>query len=649
MALGFAGTAFFFIVSFLEGLYSDLLYISGFAVIFIGFYLLGRFKERPIKWPAIAILNIIAAFAWLFNGGIQGVYVVIYLSMMLCFLIILPRTEHMILYILSAITTILLFVAEYFFPQLVQYNDLSSNVIYIDYAITYFTMMTTMFMMFSVFKSNYENERYSNQMQKEKLANLSIQKDNFYINLSHELKTPLTLISNYLDSYINKNGTQKELEIMSANLNKLQRDVINLLDTEKLQRGIVLYNHDCITDISGAVNEVLTMFSEYALKKEIKIESNIEEGLYVKADPSAIDRIINNLLDNAIKYTRQKGIILVRLIQVNGKMLILVKDNGFGIPQHDQPHIFEPYYQAYNIKENKQGIGMGLFIIKSIVEELQGSISFKSVENIGTEFIVTLPVYAAGKDDKIITPSITTKRKTPESHIIAISEPIHDHGRPTILLIDDVPDMLEFLNNELSLDYNTYCASSGNEALQKLKTVPKPDIIISDVMMDEMDGIELFDRIRNNPEFQHIPVIFLTARTKENDKMLALERGAFDYIYKPFRLPELKSKIQTVVGYTTKQRNHIVKNMVESLQAQMPYTNITESKPIQKTLLDLMQKHNITPREQDVLQLIKQGKTYEDIGKELHISDKTVIRHVQNMFEKTGVHTKIDLINVLFA
>ena len=173
-----------------------------------------------------------------------------------------------------------------------------------------------------------------------------------FINLVHETKTPLTLIKNYLDEFINKHGSAEELDIIKSGIDKLTADVINLFDIERFSKGIDVYRHNKISDFSEILNNSLPLFEYYCSKQDISLQTFIGEDLFVKADPNAINRIVNNIIENAIKFTDADGKITISLSNENDKILFSVQDNGIGIPHSLHKKIFEPYYQIGN-KEYK--------------------------------------------------------------------------------------------------------------------------------------------------------------------------------------------------------------------------------------------------------------------------------------------------------
>ncbi|MBN1696207.1 MAG: response regulator [Spirochaetales bacterium] len=375
----------------------------------------------------------------------------------------------------------------------------------------------------------------------------SRQKTIFFVNLAHEIKTPLTLIINYLDRHIQKTGMTDELRVIRQNLDILKRDIINFLDSEKLVQGQIFYNHEQIINLSEMVTQKGKLFQEIASKKRISMLVSVEPSLHIKADPAAIDRVVNNLLDNAIKYTNETGTIEMHLKKNNGLHLI-IKDNGRGIPEDRIHSIFEPFNQISGNNRNIHGIGMGLYIVKKILAAIDARIHVESRENCGTVFTILFYEHCLRMNDSVEKKIEYTLPVDTSSHLKPRQSEKRE-GAPVILIVEDNADLLFFIHSRLSEHYNVIIARDGNEAFEKLSNNPKPDLIISDIMMDKMDGYEFHDACAQHPLFRDVPFIFLTARSSLDEKIKAYSSGAVDYITKPFYIDELEFKIKALLRY----------------------------------------------------------------------------------------------------
>ncbi|MCG8571264.1 MAG: ATP-binding protein [Spirochaetes bacterium] len=385
-----------------------------------------------------------------------------------------------------------------------------------------------------------------------KLETAEKEKTNFFINLSHEMKTPLTVISNYLDD-MPELENNSDLKIIKHNIEKLKQDMINFFDILKMERGQKLYNDIQIINFSDFLNNKINFFMKFALKDHIKITHNIETGLYLETPISLIDRIFNNLIHNAIKFNKKNGFIDIITEKKENQIIIHIKDTGCGIDRVHINNIFKPYYQISHIKKNIEGIGMGLAIVKKCVVSLKGTITVESVVNEYTDFEIKLPLHTLANDDYVAD---ITKNRESSGYLEIRAEKIRDRDpgtnerkKNTILVVEDNKDLLNLIERHLLKKYNVFICHNGTEALNILKENQCPDLIISDIMMDKMDGFELLSNIHKNMNWCRIPFIFISARTDDESKIAGIQKGAIDYIYKPFTLSELFIKIDSLLRY----------------------------------------------------------------------------------------------------
>lgn len=373
----------------------------------------------------------------------------------------------------------------------------------------------------------------------------------------------------------------------------------------------------------------------------------MDKGLYIKADPLSVNRIINNLVENAIKFSQENGAVVVALRKEGGQILFSVKDQGPGIPVKMQAKVFEPYYQISGQKTNAQGMGLGLPIVKKVVEDLGGTIAVVSrpEEGSGTEMQVRFQAHELLIDETISHFEVARPSKSAEVDL-AVESFVHDSNHKTIMIVEDNGDLLRYLVNKLRSDYNVYPALNGNEALKKLNSLTHfPDLIISDVMMDKLDGFSLAKIVSKNSSYHHIPFLFLTAKATSADRLHGLKLGAVDVIQKPFSIPELLYKVQSIISLSEKQRKAIFHSAFAGLGQTVKDPPLPPEKRFENNVL----KYGLTSREKDIAELVCQGYKYKDIGEKLFISEKTVAKHVQNIFEKVGVSNKIELMNKLEA
>lgn len=495
--------------------------------------------------------------------------------------------------------------------------------------------------------SNIENAlESSKKMELEQKA--YEEKTNTFINLAHETKTPLTLINNYLNEYIQKNGMGKseELKVLKANIEKLTADMTNFFDIERLDRGFDIYDHDRITNVSRILATKVPLFNHLAQRKGIRFEASIESVHYAIAHPSAVERIINNLIENAIKYTPEGGAVTVALREGAGSVIINVRDTGIGIPEALHEKVFEPYFQLSVPRKDNDGMGLGLSIVKKIVSNLGGEISMNSKEAQGTDISVTLIQYIPqdGFNEELHRVDNNSGLYIFSS---SITDQITDSSKPFILIVEDNLSMLSYLVDKLKSRYNVYAAKSGEEALEKLKAISQLELIISDVMMKPMDGFDFCRELYKIEKYEHIPVIFLTAKTTSDDKMTGLSLGAIDYIEKPFLVSQLIQKIDSVLLSFKKQQVALIKRASRLLSLEYEQRGRAINESIVSDYDANCKRFGLTGREVEIVNLLITGQPYKIIGDTLHISVNTVAKHISHIFQKVNVTNKVELMNKL--
>jgi signal transduction histidine kinase/DNA-binding NarL/FixJ family response regulator len=475
------------------------------------------------------------------------------------------------------------------------------------------------------------------------LVEANNQKTRFFINIAHETRTPLTLISNYLSDYMKKNGNPDELQIVSSNIVKLRQDMINYLDMEKLVNGRYIFDHSQVVDITSLLEEKIELYRKSTQQKRQILNSEIESDCFVKADPMAVERIINNLLDNAVKYTPEEGNISVALQKIENTIRIIVKDDGPEIPQEILENIFQPFYQLSHEKDASQGIGMGLAIVHEILEDLGGSIVAESGDDQETWFIVELTSHVPIEGDKPVSEAILQPTAEIKVHTQVEDSPF-DESRDTVLVVEDNLDMLFYLVKELSRKFNVFHAMNGAHALQRLKTIHQPDCIISDVMMDTMNGMELLEVLQDDAVLSQVPFVFLTAKSSYASKIEALSLGAVDFISKPFSISEVLLKTSSLIQYRRKQKEDGLQNAIKVISRELSGKQKEIVTTPDASFEEICDKHAITDRQKEIIVLLSSGLEYKEIGHKLSIATKTVARHIQNIYDKTECHNKVEVV-----
>lgn len=522
-----------------------------------------------------------------------------------------------------------------------------------DYGIVYETLATQISNAIKGVRTSEKLQRYNEELESKvfertkQLEKINQQKSQFFMNLTHETKTPLTLIQNYMSRFMENHIIDDDFLIIKENIDKLTRDMVNVLDLEKLNRGQLFYNNDLLTPFSDLILERKDLYSVTANKKDITMDFMIEPGVYINADPYAIDRVINNLIDNSIKYTQSGGHIDITLSEDDSYTTFTVKDNGQGIDDSRIEKIFEPYYQLSNEKRNIQGIGMGLSIVKRIVKTLNGEIFVDSKLHEGTTFRVMFKVCKEHNNLNITainryelkSPNIKNKldktEKSPDLNTV-------------VLIVEDNDDMLSFLNESLSDLYSTYTAKNGNEALHVLQTIPLPDVILSDIMMDELDGYGLLERVKRDIRYRSIPFLLLSAKGTLEDKITGLNLGAIDYINKPFHIEELKVKIASILN----NKKLIQKKETDSIEEKIKSifndcgSNNTDASKVNLIDSDYIKEKKLTLRETEILDLMLKGLFNKEISFNMSISISTVEYHITNIYKKLNLCSRNELISL---
>lgn len=397
--------------------------------------------------------------------------------------------------------------------------------------------------------------------EKKQIEELNQSKLRFFTNISHEFRTPLTLIVSQLEMLMERNDIQPlvygKLVGIHRNTLRMKRLITELLDFRKQEQGFEKFKYSK-QDIYSFLDEIYLSFKEYARGKQIIFEYfNKDRSLDVWFDVVQLEKVIYNLLSNAFKYTPLGGTVSLSVQEYENSVMILISDTGIGIAEENLNTIFDRFYQVDSL-DNQKGTGIGLALAKSIIEAHKGKIGARSREGKGTTFVVELPL----GDSHI---SVSQKVETPDIDSYCISLLKMDDEKITeeipedensdrteepsskILIVEDNEELRELLVRLFSKVYSVYEAQDGEEGFEKTKEV-QPDIVLSDIMMPKMSGIEMCRMIKSNFETSHIPVILLTAQTAEEFTIQGLKMGADDYITKPFNVKHLFMRCNNLVN-----------------------------------------------------------------------------------------------------
>lgn len=382
----------------------------------------------------------------------------------------------------------------------------------------------------------------------------SDQKIRFFVNIAHDIRTPLTLIKAPLNEIetepLSDNG-RSALQLARKNTEKLLNMVSQLLDFQKIERE-AMGLHIEETQINPFIESCVTSFQLLAKEKQINLELHLpEEKTSGWLDRKKITLILDNLLSNSIKYTNTYGNINIRVAIKSHLLSIDITDDGIGISANAQKKLFNRFYRAENAaNSNETGSGIGLLLTKKMTILHKGTITFSSTEGVGTTFHIEIPI-----DKETYTPTEIIRKERME----VIDEPIEEENTNTIklLLVEDNEELRTYLVKCLKKNYSIEEAADGMEAQEMIRK-NTPDFIISDIMMPTISGIELCTQLKSNIETCHIPIILLTSLAEREDIIKGFNAGADDYITKPFDLSVLESKINAILKNRTLYRKKYI-------------------------------------------------------------------------------------------
>lgn len=543
-----------------------------------------------------------------------------------------------------------------------------------------------------------QNLKKENELQKiliEKDEERYQSKIRFFMNASHELKTPLTLILLSIEKIINEDYIRREYQIILSQARRMMSLISELVDFRKTELGIstITFTH---INISNIMEKVLCDISPWTENKHLILNyEHDDEDIFIDADVEKIYKLIINILSNAIKYTNNEGSIFISLHKnkpetitpyyntsytegdikpYTDSCILVIRDTGIGISSESIRLVYERFFQVKESPNDTHlGSGLGLAIVKNIVLQHSGMITISSEREKGTEFIVTIPLHNESVENtsETVNFDISTFIQENYNELPVIDEPFdskqednEDSERPCILIVEDNKDLRDMLKEYLSTNYIVKTASNGREGLELCLSI-FPDIIISDVMMPEMDGIEMCRRIKNNLSIAYIPLVLLTAKDNIESQIEGYESGADFYIAKPFSMKLLEVNIkrllilheQNIKGIKpeNEQMNLNIKDEDEEIDSQQ--TEEKELKEIEQTIENIREiiNDNITATDLSPEFIanklgISRSSLYRKIKK---IDDMSFADYVRNYrLEKAAyllTHTKQNIQEITYA
>ncbi|MCP1381129.1 ATP-binding protein [Runella salmonicolor] len=397
------------------------------------------------------------------------------------------------------------------------------------------------------------------QKEAERLAELDLLKTRFFANISHEFRTPLTLLVGPLADFQKKYPAEAMIPVMQRNLGRLQALINQLLDLSKLEAG-KMEPQIQYGDLPHFFQYLFASFESLAQSRKIMFQrSQSHEYQMAYFDEDKLEKIVTNLLSNAFKFTPENGRVTVEIAYVSSAeafggalITITVADSGIGIDPQRLPRIFDRFYQVDDSqRRDYEGTGIGLALVKELVNALRGTIEVKSTLGKGTVFVVNLPCDQAHWGDRVLNAEANqVRQKSPvvslveESKILPLAAATAD--LPILLIVEDNPDLRQYVRSVFGGRYQIEEAQDGEDGLRKAIELV-PDIVICDLMMPRLDGLGFCKALKTDLRINHIPVVMLTAKATLEDRLEGLALGADDYLAKPFSTDELQIRVQNLL------------------------------------------------------------------------------------------------------
>ena len=429
---------------------------------------------------------------------------------------------------------------------------------------------------FTEFRLNFELD-----VRHKELAELDRLKSEFFANVSHELRTPLTLILAPVEDMLQRRtelpaSVANHLDIIRGNGLRLLRLVNDLLEVIRLEEGRVKLERRPL-DLSALLNSVVKAVEPLASSRGIAFDKRLSpDTIQIRGDRSALEKVFFNLLSNAFKFTNEGGSVCITSEIGPDDVRVTVRDTGIGISEGDLPFVFDRFRQADSSVTRKYvGTGLGLALVKELTEKHDGSADIQSRLGEGTAITVRLPLMPAEDgsivqegEESLVEPAVaapwqevTAAYEAPRLEAASVDEAAaaQDDERATVLVVDDEPDMQRYLVELLSRHYRVLKASDGKQGLA-LAQSQRPNLMVLDLMLPEIDGLEICRRIKQAPETRSIRIVLLTARADETTKLTALENGADDFLTKPFSGIEVQTRLNNLLRSARLEQDLQVRN-----------------------------------------------------------------------------------------
>jgi len=409
------------------------------------------------------------------------------------------------------------------------------------------------------------------RIEREKINEINQHKLNFFTYISHEFKTPLTLIIAAIDKNLHENPLQ---EIYTSGYASIKRNAkrLHFLIEQLMEFRRVETDHARVNYVKGDIirflNDTFMAFAPLFNKKNIRFYFNSGTSVFnTFFDADKLEKIVTNLVSNAAKYTSAQGsiemevVVRVEALDKPDQLKIMIGDTGAGMSKEELQHVFTAFYQTEGARKSGSGTGIGLALVKSLTDFLGGSIQIESRQQVGTQVVLTIPLPKSVSDSRV---TMVEGNKTIDIDHVLPAQPDEESARQEVapeyqlMIVEDSDELINFLGDHFEKHYKVVKAHNGAEALERIKN-SSPDVVVSDIMMPEMDGIELCKAIKGDIATSHIPVILLTAKTTIESRLEGLNEGADAYLAKPFAIRELDLVIKNQLFTRDKLKSHFIK------------------------------------------------------------------------------------------
>ncbi|WP_169731822.1 ATP-binding protein [Runella limosa] len=433
-----------------------------------------------------------------------------------------------------------------------------------------------------IFRSAEQKLNFSIE-QNSRLKELDNLKTSFFANISHEFRTPLTLILSPLKDLRREFPERDIFRVMQQNAERLLALINQLLDLSKLEAGKMDMQLQR-SDLAQFLNYLFASFESLGQNKKILFQYEQSQLNYVADfDQDKIEKVVTNLLSNAFKFTPPNGRVQVRVDYQKTQLLLKVQDFGIGIDPQRLPRIFDRFYQA-DSGDNRtyEGTGIGLALVKELVQVMKGSINVESKVGEGSIFTVMLPMLEESEAPKgqVVVPINMPKEQALLVEELPMENPIND-GKEVLLIVEDNPELRAYIREIFAPHYDLLEASDGQEGLEKA-IEELPDVVICDLMMPRLDGFGFCKAMKNNELTNHIPIIMLTAKATLTDRLEGLELGADDYLSKPFDREELQVRVRNLI----KQRQVLLQKYTKNKASELAQKSQVEEETALKNRIN---------------------------------------------------------------